>query len=125
LNALAVIEGEGSPMLTGEVAARMHITSGTMTSLLDNLERQHYIVRSADAEDRRRVLVDITPDAQAVLDQILPAIQQLARQIFDGISTERQQLLLDILDEVRHGVADVPDDLPPPEPRERPRRLTR
>ena len=48
-------------MLTGEVAARMHITSGTVTSLLDNLERQNYVVRSSDPDDRRRVLVDITP----------------------------------------------------------------
>jgi DNA-binding MarR family transcriptional regulator len=125
LNALAVIEGEGQPMLTGEVAARMHITSGTVTSLLDNLERKEYVVRSADADDRRRVLVDITPAAQVVLDEVLPAIQQVSRQIIDGIGVQRQQALLEILDDIRHAVAELPDDLPPPQPRQRPNRLTR
>jgi DNA-binding MarR family transcriptional regulator len=125
LNALAVIEGEGQPMLTGEVAARMHITSGTVTSLLDNLERNDYIVRSSDTDDRRRVLVDITPAAQAVLDEVLPAIQQISRQIFDRIGVERQRALLDILDDIRQAVAELPDDLPAPEPRQRPARLTR
>ena len=125
LNALAVVEGAGEPMLTGEVAVRMHITSGTVTSLLDNLERKQYVVRSADADDRRRVLVDITPAAQAVLDEVLPAIQLLTRRIFDGIGAEREQALLDVLDDIRRAVAELPDDLPAPDPRQRPDRLTR
>jgi len=112
-------------MLTGEVAARMHITSGTVTSLLDNLERKRYVVRSSDREDRRRVLVDITPTAQAVLDQALPAIQQVARQLVDRIGPQRQQALLDILDEIREAAIDLPDDLPEPQPRQRPKRRVR
>ncbi len=112
-------------MLTGEVAARMHITSGTVTSLLDNLERRDYVVRSADANDRRRVLVDITPAAQAVLDEVLPAIQQVSRKIIDGIGVQRQQALLDILDDIRQAIADLPDTLPAPQLRQRPNRLTR
>jgi DNA-binding MarR family transcriptional regulator len=124
LNALAVIEGEGQPMLTGEVAARMHITSGTVTSLLDNLERKQYVVRSSDRDDRRRVLIDITPAAQALLDEVLPAIQQVARLLVDRIGSERQQVLLDILDEVRHAAADLPEDLPEPQPRQRPKPIT-
>jgi DNA-binding MarR family transcriptional regulator len=125
LNALAVIEGEGQPMLTGEVAARMHITSGTVTSLLDNLERKQYVVRSSDRDDRRRVLVDITPAAQALLDEALPAIQQVARLLVDRIGPERQQVLLDILADIRHAAADLPDNLPQPQPRQRPKRMTR
>jgi len=124
LNALAVIEGEGQPMLTGEVAARMHITSGTVTSLLDNLERKRYVVRSSGRDDRRRVLIDITPAAQALLDEALPAIQQVARLLVDRIGPERQQVLLDILDEVRNAAADLPEDLPEPQPRQRPRHIT-
>ena len=112
-------------MLTGEVAARMHITSGTVTSLLDNLERNHYVVRSSDPDDRRRVLVDITPAAQALLDEALPAIQQVARQIVDRIGPERQQVLLDILGDIRQAVAELPDELPVPRPRQRPKRLGR
>ena len=112
-------------MLTGEVAARMHITSGTVTSLIDNLERDEYVVRSADADDRRRVLVDITPAAQAVLDEVLPAIQQVSRRIFDGLGAQRQEALLVLLDDIRQAIAELPADLPAPQPRRRPKRLTR
>ena len=112
-------------MLTGEVAARMHITSGTVTSLLDNLERKSYVVRTSDSDDRRRVLVDITPAARAVLDEALPAIQQIARQLVDRIGPQRQQALLDILNEIRKAAIDLPDDLPQPQPRQRPKRIAR
>ena len=112
-------------MLTGEVAARMHITSGSVTSLLDNLERKQYVVRSSDRDDRRRVLVDITAAAQQLLDEVLPAIQQVARQLVDRIGPERQQALLDILDEVRQAAAELPDNLAEPQPRQRPKRITR
>jgi DNA-binding MarR family transcriptional regulator len=112
-------------MLTGVVAARMHITSGTVTSLLDNLERKHYVVRSNDPDDRRRVLVEITAAAQALLDEALPAIQQVARQLVDRIGPQRQQALLDILDEIHQAAAELPDDLPAPQPRQRPHRMTR
>jgi DNA-binding MarR family transcriptional regulator len=125
LNALAVIEGEGQPMLTGEVAARMHITSGTVTSLLDNLERKGYVVRSSDRDDRRRVLVDITPAAQAVLDEALPAIQVLNTKITERLSIEQQQALLDILEDIRQAVLALPADLPAAPPRLRPEHLTR
>ena len=125
LSALAVIEGEGAPLLTGEVAARMHITSGSVTSLLDNLERKGFVVRSSDADDRRRVLVDITPAGQAVLDDLLPGVQQLTRLLAKHLDARQQRDLLDALDAVRSGVAEIPDDLPPPPPRRRPARLTR
>jgi DNA-binding MarR family transcriptional regulator len=125
LNALAVIEGEGKPLLTGEVAARMHITSGTMTSLLDNLERKALVVRSSDPTDRRRVLVDVTPAAQHVLDAVLPEIQQIARSLFERVTVRRQEDLLAILADVRAAIAELPAEVQPAEPRNRPKALER
>ena len=125
LNALAVIEGNGAPILTGEVAARMHITSGSVTSVLDTLEGKGYVVRSSDPGDRRRVLVDITPAAQQVLDECLPNIQQAADLVVAQLDDAQQSALLNALELVRASIAQLPTDLPPPAPRQRPQRLTR
>lgn len=125
VNALAVIEGAEAPMLTGEVAARMHITSGSMTSILDTLERKGFVARTSDSNDRRRVMVDVTPAAQAVLDEALPAITQTATRAFAGFSEERRAVLLDILADIGAAVAALPDEFPPPPPRQRPVRLDR
>ena len=103
----------------------MHITSGTMTSVLDTLERKGYVQRLADPDDRRRVLVEVTPAAQAVLDRMLPEVQQVSAVIMGILGDDKLRALLDALALVRDGVANVPDDLPPPAPRRTPQRLRR
>jgi DNA-binding MarR family transcriptional regulator len=125
LNALAVIEGNGGPLAAGEVSARMHITSGTMTSVLDTLERNGHIRRQADPADRRRVLIDLTPAAQAVLDRVLPEIQQAVTAVMGTLDDQALHTLLHHLTVVRDAVAAAPTDLPPPAPRRTPPHLRR
>ena len=125
LNALAVIEGAGGPVPTGEVSARMHITSGTMTTVLDTLERNGYVRRLADPDDRRRVLVDVTPAAQSVLDRMLPDVQQMAHTVMRVFDDKTLQALLSTLEAISSSVDNVPEELPAPAPRRRPPRLRR
>ena len=125
LNALAIIEGHGAPMPTGSVGARMHITTGSMTSVLDTLERNGHIERLADPDDRRRVLVDVTPTALAVLDGLLPEVVQATTAALAGFSDKELDDFLDTLDRVRHAIAVVPNDLGPPAPRRTPPHLKR
>jgi len=124
VNALAVIEGHAAPIAPGELAERMHVTSGTMTSLIDNLERQGLVTRRPDPDDRRRLLIDVTKDAQAILDVVLPEIQQLAKAIFGPIPDRQIQALLSTLEAVERSLETVPSELPPAV-RNRPRRLDR
>lgn len=123
LNALAVIEGSGGPLPAGEVGSRMHITSATMTSVLDTLERNGYVQRMADPEDRRRVLVDVTPDARVVLDRMLPEVQQTCTAVMAAIDEEELGGFLDTLARIRAAIAAVPDQMSPPAPRQRPSTL--
>lgn len=125
LNALAVIEGNGAPMAAGAVGSHMHITSGTMTSVLDTLERNGYIQRLTDPHDRRRVLVDVTPEAQDVLDRLLPEVVQTTTVVLAGIDDAELDAFLGTLGRIRDAVAAAPDDLPTPAPRRTPRTLKR
>jgi DNA-binding MarR family transcriptional regulator len=125
LNALAVIEGNGAPMTAGAVGAHMHITSGTMTSVLDTLERKGYVQRLTDPDDRRRVLVDVTPDAQTLLNRLLPAVVQTTTAVMAGIDDSELHAFLNTLARIRDAIAAAPDDLPPPARRQTPRNLKR
>src|SRR5665213_3602786 len=112
-------------MPAGIVGTRVHITSGTMTSVLDTLERNGFIERLTDPDDRRRVLVDVTPEAQAVLDRLRPAVVQTTTAVMEGFDEQELTAFLDTLARVRVAIADVPADLGPPAPRWRPPTLNR
>lgn len=120
-----MIEGAGGPLPAGEVSTRMHITTATMTTVLDTLERKGYIRRQPDPADRRRVLVDITPDAQALLGQLLPEIQQLVTATLSPLGDRTLSVLLDALIAANEALTAAPRDLPPPPPRRAPHHLRR
>jgi DNA-binding MarR family transcriptional regulator len=50
----------GGPTGPAHLASRLGLTTGSMTTLLDRLERAGYVVRSPDPTDRRRLLVHPT-----------------------------------------------------------------
>ena len=125
VNAMAVIEGNGGPLPAGEVASRMHVTSGTATTVLDTLERNGYVTRLADPTDRRRVLVEITPAAGQLLDAVLPEVQQAAAAVMSPLGDEALEALLQTLAQVREGMAALPADPPDPAPRRKPSHLRR
>ena len=112
-------------MSSGAVGAQMHITSGTMTSVLDTLERNGYVKRLTDSNDRRRVLVDVTPEAQAVLNRLLPEVVQTTTMVMAGIHDTELRNFLGTLARIRDAIAAAPDDLAPPAPRRTPRVLKR
>ena len=51
---------EEAPQSVGSIGARLHLDSGTLTPLLKRMETAGLISRTRDAEDERRVLVDLT-----------------------------------------------------------------
>lgn len=125
LNALAVIEGAGGPVPAGQVSAEMHISTATMTSVLDTLERNGYIKRQPDAADRRRVLVDITPAAQDLLDEVLPVVQQFVTATLSPLGDHALTTLLQGLAAANAALSAAPHDLPPPAARRPPPHLKR
>ena len=75
--ALAILEGAGEPLSPTTIAERLIVTTATVTSLLDTLEKRGLVVRQPDPADRRKLLVSITDEARAIVDQFLPEVVAL------------------------------------------------
>jgi DNA-binding MarR family transcriptional regulator len=125
MNVLAVIEGNGSPMPAGAVGERVHITSGSTTSVLDTLERNGLIERLPDPDDRRRVLVEVTPAAQDLLDQVLAEVSQAVSAALGGFDDDELEEFFVMLTRLREAIASAPADLGPPPARRTPSELQR
>ena len=79
--ALAILEGAGEPLAAHVIAERMLVSSASMTSLLDTLERRGLIERHPHPSYRRKVLIQLTNKAQAIVDQMLPVVHGIHRSV--------------------------------------------
>jgi DNA-binding MarR family transcriptional regulator len=55
-----------------EIAAKAQVSRATMTQFLDHLERDGFIKRVNDPNDRRALLIQLTPHAEEVLKKLIP-----------------------------------------------------
>ncbi|MFF7310643.1 MarR family transcriptional regulator [Streptomyces sp. NPDC008137] len=64
LTCFAYVMEAGESLLTpGDLAARVHVTTGAVTGILNRLERAGYITRHPDPIDRRRIRIAARPEA--------------------------------------------------------------
>jgi DNA-binding MarR family transcriptional regulator len=113
-NTLAVIEGADQPLTPSEISDRTLISSATMTSTLDRLERQGLVRRLPNPEDRRSVLVEVTEAGRGLCDRFLPGINALQIAVMSDLEPAERDQLLELLEKVLAGAARVADDDPIP-----------
>ena len=46
------------------IATELGLTTGSVTTMLDRLERAGYVTRTRDTSDRRKVIIDATPEVR-------------------------------------------------------------
>lgn len=112
---LAIVDGAGEPLPPHVIAGRLLVTSGTMTSLLDTLERRGLVRRVPHPSDRRKLLIDITDEARPILDRMLPRVHGASRDAFAVLSDVECETLVGLLERVQAqldalGQEAVPDD---------------
>lgn len=83
-------------MTAGQLATYSGLSTGAVTAIVDRLERVGYAQRVADAGDRRRVLVDLTPKARELAWELMGRpMTESTRPIMDRYSDEQLELLVD------------------------------
>lgn len=105
--ALAIIEGAGRPLSPTTIAERLIVTTASVTSLLDTLSARGLVERNPDPQDRRKVLVTLTEEGQALVDEFLPEIVALQTAVMAGLSETQRTQLLKLLAIVQEGVDNV------------------
>lgn len=98
----------------------MIVTSASMTSLLDTLERKGLVTRERHPDDRRKVLINITDDARSVVNDLLPLTHALDTTVSAPIAESDREVVIHVLTSIRRQVAALTDRTPTPPPRAKP-----
>jgi len=98
-------------MTQSEVGRRMNVTSSNVTRLIDGLEQDGLVQRSADHADRRVTFVELTDEGKDVAERIVPAVVQFAMDLAQEFTREELQTLLGLLGRLQ-AHAESLDDTP-------------
>ena len=83
------------PSTAGEIARHTGLTSGAVTGLIDRLERLGLVERTADAADRRKVLVRVREDKIGPIAQLYAPLEKAMQSLLAGYSREELKVLID------------------------------
>ena len=108
--ALAILDGAGQPLSPTAIAERLIVTTASVTSLLDTLERRGLVERQPDPTDRRRLLIVITQDGKAIVDQFLPEVVALQTAALATLTEAQRHQLVELLATVGANLATLDAD---------------
>ncbi|MFJ3494884.1 MarR family transcriptional regulator [Streptomyces sp. NPDC086091] len=90
-----VVQAGENLLTAGDLAARVHVTTGAVTGILNRLERAGYVTRRPDPRDRRRVRVAAVPEAVARAYAVYEPYYARLTALFATYSPEEIAVLTD------------------------------
>jgi DNA-binding MarR family transcriptional regulator len=100
---LATLRRTGAPyqLSPKALSASLMLTTGGMTGRLDRLERRGLVARSPDPSDRRGLVISLTEEGRAVVDEAVGAGLAVQREVLERLPardrTRLGSLLRDLL----------------------------
>ena len=78
----------GDGISIGELVERVFLDSSTLTGIIDRMERSGYVERRDNPDDRRAILIFLTPKAREVGPSILKFADELDAKLREPFSTQ-------------------------------------
>lgn len=97
--------GPEEGMQLHELGELLLVSRANITGLVDHLEREGYVTRAVDGQDRRVRRARITGRGKALLDEFVPVHFGNLKRLLGDLSGEEKEMLLALLRKMRASVA--------------------
>lgn len=85
------------PLTVGQIAEREHVKPPSISKIVAALERQGYIQRDVDPNDRRCAVIAVSPAGRSYLEGVRAAGRTWLATRLDGLDPEERSALTDAL----------------------------
>ena len=89
--------GRFGPLTAGRLAEESGLTTGAVTFILDRLEEAGMVTRRRDTGDRRRVWVEIVPEAQERLQDLQQPVAEEMREVAQRFEADELAAVRDFM----------------------------
>jgi DNA-binding MarR family transcriptional regulator len=93
------------PRTPAELADASGVTRATMTGLIDTLERDGFVKREPDPDDRRMMSVRLTPAGEKFLIKFLPGHFKAIAALMSPLSESERKTLVGLLGKIQQQAA--------------------
>jgi DNA-binding MarR family transcriptional regulator len=101
-NVLVILAGAGSPLSPYVIGERLLVTRGTVTGLLDSLERRGLVRRTPHPADRRMLLVELTEAARPLMRKVARDLLPAQAGMMAALSASEKETLVQLLGKVQN-----------------------
>jgi DNA-binding MarR family transcriptional regulator len=88
---------DSDPVTAGRLAEMLNLSTGAVTRVLDRLEQAGYVRRTADAADRRRVVVEVVSERMTAIRDALGPLGDAQADVVAGYTDDQLDLINDFL----------------------------
>jgi MarR family transcriptional regulator, 2-MHQ and catechol-resistance regulon repressor len=89
--------GNTNGLSMGEIGEKTLITKGTLTGVIDRLIQKQLVRREVPEDNRRNVIVQLTPQGQQIFEQSFPSHIAHLKERFDRLQPTELEALTDLL----------------------------
>lgn len=82
-------EKDKKPLYSGDICAKMQLSSGRTALTLKSLELKRLIVRRADEKDKRRTLVKLTEKGKALAESTAKEVSAAVNKIVEKLGEQQ------------------------------------
>lgn len=93
--------GNTTGLSMGELGEKTLITKGTLTGVIDRLEQKQLVQREVPPDNRRSVIVYLTPEGEALFERVFPAHIAYLKERFERLEPSELELLRVLLGRLR------------------------
>jgi MarR family 2-MHQ and catechol resistance regulon transcriptional repressor len=85
-----------------QIGKKVLLASGSITYVVDKLEKKDYLTRKPCPNDRRVTYAKITDSGKKLMDHIFPQHEKAIQEIFSALSIDEKTIMIDLLKKLGH-----------------------
>jgi DNA-binding MarR family transcriptional regulator len=108
-NDMHIIEAIGidEPRKMSDIAKRLNVTVGTLTTNMNSLEKKDYIIRQRSSTDKRVVLVTLTDKGRKAFFHHRDFHKKMIKAIVGGLDEEEMRVMIKCLTNLNKFLNDI------------------
>lgn len=84
-------------MSQNELGRRTAMDGATIKGVIDRLRERGHIVSRPDEDDRRRMLIEMSPQGRVAFENCVDAARQITRETLSPLDADEQARFLELL----------------------------